>query len=591
MPKAAYQKRLEQAQAELTRLDRLSALIANARAVSFLAVLGFLGASLYGRLPPWGYSAAGVGFVLYVLLLWRHDRVFGAEARARVRIELNERGLCRLDGRWHTFSSKGERYLDPAHLYTPDLDVFGQGSLFQLLDETGTRSGEARLASWLTAPAGVQEVAARQEAVRELSMLLDFRQAVITEGRLAAKQKADPSRLIAWAEGESLLAPIRWARPLAFVLPALALGLYLAGLEPWYWLVLLAQLGVVALTRKRLAAFYEQLAGGEGGFVRYERTFQAIEAQPFTAARLRELGVGTGEDRASVRLARFSRLFSFAQLRQSGQLHAVLNLALLWDLHWLFLLEGWRLTHGPKLRGLFSSLADLEAICALAGFAHDRPGYSYPRLLEGAPRFVAKGLGHPLLERPVPNDVALGDGENSLLVTGSNMSGKTTLLRAMGLSAIMAQCGLPVCAELLELTPLQPLTSMRVKDSLERGVSYFYAEVQRAKAVLDAAKSGRGLFLLDELLLGTNTRERQIASRELLRLLLATGSIGAVTTHDLSLAELAGQPGFSLRNVHFSDQIVEGRMSFDYRLQEGVVDTTNALRVLRQAGIPLPEGE
>lgn len=207
------------------------------------------------------------------------------------------------------------------------------------------------------------------------------------------------------------------------------------------------------------------------------------------------------------------------------------------------------------------------------------------------PCVEATALGHPLLDAPVPNDVSLPGPRHALLITGSNMSGKTTLMRAVGANVVLALAGAPVNARSFRLSPLQTLTSMRVKDSLERGVSYFYAEVQRIKAVLDAAQAARGqaLFLLDEILLGTNTRERQIASREVLRLLLGTGAIGAVTTHDLSLAVLADEPGAHVVNVHFRDHLEAGKMVFDYRLRQGVVDTTNALRVLRLAGVPVDD--
>ncbi|MFZ5471329.1 MAG: MutS-related protein [Myxococcota bacterium] len=584
-----YRTREEAARSELAQLDRVSSWIAHGRAGTFLAAAALMGLSLFERLPSWGF-VAGAGFLFaYGVLAWRHEQVAKAEARAKARVELNRRGLARLEGRWHDFPSKGERFADVGHLYTPDLDLFGQGSLFQLVDETGTRAGEEQLARWLSAPTDASEVRARQSAVLELLGLLDFRQALVTESRLAAKDKADPHRLIEWAEGPDLLAPIGWARPLAFVLPPVALALYLAGLSPWYWLVLAAQLAVVALTRRHTATFYERLCGGESGFVRFERTFATIERQTFFDPRLLRLRAGLQSDgpAVSTRFRRFSRLFAFVELRQSPQLHAVLNLALLWDVQWMFWLEAWRVLHGRHVRQWFEALAELEALSSIAGLAHVRPDFVFPQVEPGPPRFFAEALGHPLLDRPVTNDVVLSEGGEALLVTGSNMSGKTTLLRAMGLNTVMALCGMPVCAKALRLSQLEVLTSMRVKDSLERGVSYFYAEVQRMKAVLDAAGRGRALFLLDELFLGTNTRERQLASRELLRLLLATGSIGAVTTHDLALTELSGQEGFRLKNVHFRDLVEDGKMTFDYRLREGVVDTTNALRVLRLAGIPL----
>jgi DNA mismatch repair ATPase MutS len=277
----------------------------------------------------------------------------------------------------------------------------------------------------------------------------------------------------------------------------------------------------------------------------------------------------------------------------SPQLHAVFNILILWDLHWLFRLERWRSELGGRVRGWFESLAQLESLCSLAALAHDRPQFTFPDLAPIGPVFIAKGLGHPLLDNPVRNDVDIPGPRHALIITGSNMSGKSTLLRSIGTNAVLALTGAPVCAQSLEVSELRVLTSMHVRDSLEHGVSHFYAEVQRIKAVLDAAAAanGRALFLLDEILWGTNTRERQIASREVLRLLLKTGASGAVSTHDLSLASLEQELGSRVRNFHFKDQLVDGEMTFDYRLRDGVLDSTNALRLLRRMGIAIEEKE
>ncbi len=324
------------------------------------------------------------------------------------------------------------------------------------------------------------------------------------------------------------------------------------------------------------------MTDGHGGFVRFEGTFAAVTAETFQDARLVRLHQAAG---ASDKLARFGRLFAFAELRSSGQYHALINVLLLWDIQWLFRLESWRQNEGKNVRGWFEALAELEALSALATWSAERPADVFPRVAaDGVATFESKQLGHPLIEKPVRNDVSLTGA--AWVITGSNMSGKTTLLRAIGLNTVMALAGLPVCAESLTLSQLTVLTSMRVKDSLERGVSYFYAEVTRIKGVLDAAKAhpAASLFLLDELLMGTNTRERQIASKRLLELLIATGAIGAVTTHDLSLTELASGRA---RNVHFRDDVEAAKMKFDYRLREGVVETTNALKLLEAAGVPM----
>jgi hypothetical protein len=595
----SYTSRRADALACARKLDGRGALLAHGRALSFLGAVVLGGLTVFDRLPGWGWAAAGASLLIYIVLAHVHGRVITAEERARVRAALNDRGLSRLDGKWHDFPEKGERFLVPEHPYATDLDVFGQGSLFQLLDESATRAGEAKLASWLSAASPPDVVRARQEAVKELAPRVDFRQALLVESRMVARQKVDPGKFVEWAEGGPYLREVRWARPLGFVLPPLTLALFVLGryevVERWYWWGGLFALGaIVAVTRKPLNAFYERVVLGENGFVRFGETFGTVEGQvfssPLLAERVGRLSPKDGKG-ASDRLSRFSRLFSFAEARQSSQLHAALNVLTLWDLHWLLALERWREENGARVRGWFEALAELEALCSLATYSYERPDLAWPELLDDGPaHFEAEELWHPLLKNAVSNDVRLCGPRAALMVTGSNMSGKTTLLRAMGANAVLAQAGAPVSARRLAMSPLQLFTSMRVKDSLERGVSYFYAEVQRIRSVLEGAGAagGKAMFLLDEILLGTNTRERQIASREILRLLLETGAIGAVTTHDLSLTELGGVNWATVRNVHFRDVLDQGRMTFDYRMRDGVVETTNALRVLRDAGVPVP---
>jgi hypothetical protein len=599
-PLRTYTERRATAQAKLVELDRVSARYANLRGLTFLAAAGLAGLIAFGRLPkPYWWAVAGAG-VLYITLAVLHHYVFRREARERLYDLLNERGLARLSGAWREFTERGERFLSPAHLYTPDLDVFGQASLFQLLNETATRSGEERLASWLSGPAPAEEVVARQGAARELAPLVDFRQDVCVEARSVSREKADPGLFIHWAEAGPSLDAIRWSRPVAVILPLITLALYVLAqfeLVPrWLWWVgLFAQLGVAVVTRRALRMMEEAMSAGEHGFVRYAPIFERIERQELRHPLLKRLQFGlqrAGEPPVSTHFHRFSRLYSFVEFKRH-QFHPVVHLFTLWDIHALFALESWRARHGRELRGWFEALAELEALSCLAGFAHDRPGFAWPTLVPEGPRVEAKELGHPLLDDPVANDVSLPGPKHALLITGSNMSGKTTLMRALGANVVLALAGAPVHARQFTLSPLEVLTSMRVKDSLERGVSYFYAEVQRIKAVLDAAQAAQGkcLFLLDEILLGTNTRERQIASREVLRLLLGTGACGAVTTHDLSLAVLADEPGAHVVNVHFRDHLEHEKMVFDYKLRPGVVDTTNALRVLRMAGVPVSDAE
>lgn len=598
-----YETRVKQYQAALLELDQRGARLANLRTLTFLGFVGLLLARIF---QDKFVSLAGVpsavlmlaslaSLVGYVALAIVHARVLREEEFSRVKLGLNERGLKRLAGQWHDFPSTGEGKVPDGHLYGGDLDLTGKGSLFQRLDDTGTAAGEARLMGWLLEPApSAAEVRSRQDAVKELAPLLDFRQSLVAESRLAGKKdKANPSRFLEWAEAPSSLKPIAWAWPLAHVLPVFTLGAGFLAANEWisalpFWIGLLAQIAVVLITRKPIATMWAAVTLGERGFVRFEQTFRAIDAQALTGERLKTLQHGLQDGPpVSDRLKHFTRLLALAELKHSGQMHPIINALTLWDLLVLFRLDRWRESHGKGVRKWFDALAELEALSSFAAWHFERPGDAFPEVSDEPVHVEAIELGHPLLENPVRNDVRFAGPGSAMVITGSNMSGKTTLMRATGLNTVMALAGLPVCAKSMKVSRVQVLTSMRVKDSLERGVSYFYAEVQRIKTVLDTAKTHRDrcLFFLDELFMGTNARERQIASKQLMLMLLDFGAAGAVTTHDLSICELATERPERIRNVHFRDEMKGGDMTFDYRLREGVVQTTNALEVLRRAGV------
>jgi hypothetical protein len=513
--------------------------------------------------------------------------------------------LSRFDGQWRNHPRQGIDLGNEADdLASGDLDLFGAASLFQLISEAVTRQGEAQLAHWLRAgyASSATEIQARQEAVKELTPRWDLRQSLSVETQLATGVGADGTSVCAWAEQASPLEGLRWTRWTPYVLPPLTLVLYALGRMELvhrgiYLLPLLAQMAVAGLTYRVFQQIYAQLSSGEQSFARLELTFALLESETFSAPYLvdRVSGFRTlAGTSVSQLLRKLGRLVAFVEVRQSGLLHGALQLFTLWDVHFFFRLDDWQRRHGAGVRGWLQALADFEALSSLAALAHARPEYAYPtvgEISDSGPRFEAKALGHPLLDAPIPNDVSLAQPGSALIITGSNMSGKSTLLRAMGVNTALALAGAPVCASAFTLVPLRTLTSMRIKDSLERGVSYFYAEVQRIRDVLRAAEAAprANLFLVDEMLLGTNARERQLASAQIFQLLLQTGGVGAVTTHDLTFTALAEGTQGRVRNVHFQDLMQDDQLRFDFRLREGVVQTTNALRLLRLSGIPISD--
>jgi DNA mismatch repair ATPase MutS len=335
----------------------------------------------------------------------------------------------------------------------------------------------------------------------------------------------------------------------------------------------------------------EAVSTRESAATRWRAMIAAIERDRFEApllVRIQER-LTQGGRAASVEMGALERIVGFVDARRNEVFRFLIGPLLLWDVHCALALTKWRARAGSRVRGWLDSLGELEALASLGSFAHERPDFAWPDLT-GLPAFEAQGLGHPLIpdEHRVGNDVHLPSAGRALVVTGSNMSGKSTLLRAIGVNAVLAFAGAPVCAKSLRLGPARVATSMRVEDSLSEGVSHFYAELRRLKSVLDMAREPASppvLFLLDEILHGTNSRERVIGACAVVRELLARGAYGAVSTHDLGITALERDLGGAVQNVHFEEQVDGDAMTFDYVLRPGIVQSSNALRLMKAMGI------
>lgn len=580
----------------MARLDRRDAAIAWGRLGAVAAAAALAWRSLAsGALHPAWLLLPGAAFLA---LVSAHERTFQARSRARRAAAFHAAALERLAGRFAGRGTAGDRFADPAHPYALDLDLFGPGSLFELLCAARTRPGEDRLAAWLLRPAPADEVRARQRAVAELTPRLELREDLAVLGEEVAAG-VDAAQVGAWAAAPPLLPG--WAAPAVAALVAATLaaaaawGAGLAGPLP-FAAALLAEAALGRLLR-------DPVAGTLGGVDRPAAELRVLalvlarlEREPFQDPRLAALRgalLGDGAP-ASRRIAGLGRLVERASWALN-QFFAPIGFALLWRPAHALLVERWRRRAGPAVARWLDAVAELEALSSLAGHAFEHPADPFPALLGGpAPRLEAEGLAHPLLAGAVPNDLALGGaGPAALLVSGSNMSGKSTWLRTVGVNVVLAQAGAPVRARRLALTPLQPGATLRVQDSLLAGRSRFYAEITRLKALADlAAGAPPLLFLLDEILHGTNSHDRRIGAEAVLRELLARGAVGLVTTHDLALTALAPPGGpapaaLPVANAHFEDQVVDGALAFDYRLKPGVVGHSNALALMRAVGLPV----
>ena len=605
-----YDERLAVLKARSAALDARSHRISLLRGVTFLTALGGGAWWMFGA-APLAIKAITVAFAaIFVGLVIAHALLVTRMAELELRVALFERARRRASGDLAALPARGDRLAPPDHDYAADLDLFGNGSLFQLLCVAETGEGEATLADWLLRPASADIIAERQTAVRELASLHTFREELAVLGAQSGARGRESQPLVAWAEGAPpvTLPGAALVKVSALLVPLTLLGLAAteilgaAVLGPlrFAWLVTFAaQVVVLGALRPRVEPTVAAAASREAPFGRYRPVLAAIEAQPFSSPLLLRLqadlrGGGDAPRLASEEMLSLQKILGYAELRHNGLVHFFANTGLLWDVWCALALDRWRLRAGRRVRAWMQSLGQVEALASLATFADENPDYAFPAVEDGPPRYTARGLGHPLLprDRRVTNDVQLGaDGAPTaapiaLLVTGSNMSGKSTLLRAIGVNAVLALAGAPVCASSLAMTPVAVRTSMRISDSLEHGVSHFYAELLRLKGVVDSANRGeRVLFLLDEILHGTNSRERVLGGQAVVKHLIAHGAIGAVSSHDLGLSPLEEETSGRVRNVHFEELVVEDKMSFDYRLKPGVVSSANALRLMRIAGI------
>ncbi len=610
-PRDEYQVRFERHEARRGGAARRSLVLSNVRAATFMAIVATL--VLFEELSgPGAWLVLGLGVALgagFAGLVVVHRRVRRAERREQAFAQLAREGLLRLERDWSQLESTlpaAERKPEepgPDHAYARDLSVFGRASLVRLLGPVTSERGRALLRSWLLEPAGPEVVAARQGAVRELATRVDFRAELAVRGRLDGPETLEGlGRFFTWSEAQPGEAAIG-VRIGTWILPPLLIGglvgYFVAGWPPWWILPAAAQFEVLRRTRRGVADTLAGSAAGGPPLRALVPQLEVAEAEAWTAPALVALGdrLGHGEDAAHRHLGRLSALLDTVESRRNA-FYAMLAPVLLLDLHLASALTRWRAVHGHSARDWIEALGEIEALSALATLAHDHPDWAHPRFEPGAASLDAARLGHPLLrpDRCVRNDVSVGPSGRFLLVTGSNMSGKSTLLRALGSNAVLAAAGAPVCADALTLPPVRVHTAMVVQDSLAEGISLFMAELLRIKSIVEAAADGDGgegpvLYLLDEILHGTNTAERRTAARGVLRHLLQTSAIGAVSTHDLTLADAedlvrAAEP------VHFREDVVRGdgsagatRLTFDYRLREGIATTRNALKLLEAVGL------
>lgn len=587
-PSEEYKQRLRDRELRVAQFDRIDKRVGNVRLVIVIAALVAAWLSFArGAFSGWWLLVAMGGFVVIAVY---HAGVQRRRLCAMRAVEFYRRGLARIEDRWARTGSAGERFDTGESLYATDLDLFGRGSLFELLSQARTRMGENMLANWLLGPAAVATIRERQEAVGELRGRLDLREDVAVLGE-DVKAAVHAEALVEWAESPNLLEK-RWVRWVAVLLAAVAVGMAvvwgMTGEKIPFFAVVLVEGVVVLRLRRRVQAVLHGTERALEDLQLLSAMLGRLEREEFETARLKEIRGRMASHRVEGSKA-IARLGTIVQYIYSldNPIVRLLDIPLMYSVQCAFAAEAWRRDHGAAVRMWLDGVGEMEALLSVAAYSYERPEDVFPELIEGTPCFEADGVGHPLIPAAtcVRNDVRVCGERRVLLISGSNMSGKSTLMRAVGLNTVMAMAGAPVRARRLRLTPLQVGASILINDSLQEGSSRFYAEITRLRKICDLAEGGLPvLFLLDELLQGTNSKDRMAGAEGVVQALLERGAIGLISTHDLALTGIGGAAR-RLYNVHLQDEIADGKMKFDYTLRDGVVTKSNGIELMRLIGL------
>ncbi len=588
-PAHEYARRLDALLAAEARLTRRGNVLAVSKlAAILLTVIAAVGLAKYDPRYLFSLFAPVAGIILLFVL---HERVLRSLRRCARLKHFYQQGIARIEDHWPGTGEPGWRFLDPTHPYARDLDLFGAGGLFELLSTARTRAGEETLAAWLLAPASIEEILARQAAVEELRPRVDFREKLTLAGE-DIRVGVRPDALIAWSEHATQLKP-KLARVIAPLLAALwVLSLLGWGIFGWGAAALFMSLLNLMMTyrfRTRVETSAAEIAAAMQELDLLAAIFRHIEEQSFTSPKLAALQskLKSQKEAASNAISRLNRRVDWFESHENLFIKFA-DLFIFWTAQWVFAIEAWRAQHGAAVPEWIATVGEMEALNSLAGYAYENPENTFPQFVEAGPCLHAEQFSHPLIPRTraIANDLKLDSNLQLLVISGPNMAGKSTFIRSVGVNVVLAQAGAPVRARKMALSSLAVAASICVLDSLQGGLSRFYAEILRLKLIDQQSRGGVSvLFLLDELLSGTNSHDRRVGTESFVRTLLSRGAIGLVTTHDLALAEIAEGMAGKAANFHFEDTFDNGELRFDYRLTPGVVSTANALKLMRSVGL------
>jgi hypothetical protein len=590
-PGEVYQHRVTEFRASSDRLQKLSDRLSIARLAAFAGGL-VLFAVLLSLSVIAAITTFAVALIIFTWLVLKYETTEKNRKRFEYLEKINRRELMCLQGNFSDFSS-GEEYIERDHPYSYDLDIFGKASLFQYICRVTSRPASDRLAEYLKQPASRQEILQRQEAVEELKQLTEWRQELMTLGYRNAGAGNDPAPLMQWLAGDDLFRHTTTEKMITGCLSLIAVAAVISVIAGFPAGILAPVFGVNSIFYfsrfRKITKLQEQVSRSSDLLKSYSAIIRLIEGRKFTSCLLQNLqSVFRDKVPASDHVRQLSRLAGRLDWRLNILVSAPLNLLFFSDIHFSLALEKWKRRHAAGIPGWFAAMAESEVLASMANMAFNNPEWVFPVVTENYYVLRAQAMGHPLIPagRRIINDFTAEGAGKAIIITGSNMSGKSTFLRTCGVNAVLAFAGAPVCANHFEISHLRIHSSMRISDSLEENISSFYAELRRLRAIITGAESDPKVFLLlDEILRGTNSDDRYTGSVALIKQLTGYGAMAMVATHDLRLAGLKEELSEKIENYHFDVKVSGEELFFDYRLTPGVCSSFNASLLMKKMGI------
>lgn len=532
---------------------------------------------------------------LFIYLVKLHEKAIQRKNFTDALVKINERAIDRIEDNWNKFQDNGEEFGQEEHPYSGDLDIVGHNSLFQWINSSATYFGRLRLKDYLLKPLkSKDQIKERQEAVKELAKEIEIRQRVNAEAMLISGQSTNPEDLIKWAErpqkeGGSLAEKlITNLLTLAFF-TIIFLAIFTETVTYKAFLAVTAlNLAVLYLGNKKGGPILDTIHQYKTGIRTYENIIRAIVEGNFSSQSLKKIQrkLYTKENKKASELISELKAISNLISDRRNMAYIIINIAFMWDFRCITMLSKWKSKNGKYLKSWLEVIGEFEALSSFANIAFENESWCFPDLHEEGMILKAENLGHPLLgQRRVCNNITIKDKGSVLLITGSNMSGKSTFLRTVGINLVMSYCGAPVCASSFTASIMNVYSCMRVSDNLEKSISSFYAEILRIKMIVNASKGNNKIFfLLDEIFKGTNSIDRHLGASMLIKQLSKSGASGMVSTHDLELGDLEKEMA-KLSNYHFQEHYENGDLRFDYKLRRGISTTRNAMHIIKMAGI------